>query len=47
MEVLALSAEQFDSLASLHPRLQMLLLRNLSLALTRRVQEANTGLLNF
>ncbi|MET0224458.1 MAG: cyclic nucleotide-binding domain-containing protein [Terrimicrobium sp.] len=29
MEVLALSAEQFDSLASLHPRLQMLLLRNL------------------
>jgi len=47
MEVLALPAEQFDSLASLHPRLQMLLLRNLSLALARRVREANTGLLNF
>jgi glutaminase len=47
IEVLALSAEQFDSLATLHPSLQTLLLRNISLALARRVREANSGLLGF
>jgi glutaminase len=47
IEVLALSAEQFDSLATLQPSLQTLLLRNISLALARRVREANTGLLGF
>jgi CRP-like cAMP-binding protein len=47
MKVLALSAEQFDSLASLPPRLQMLPVAKSSLALARRVREANIGLLNF
>ena len=47
VEVLALGVESFDSLSGYQPSLQTLLLRNLSLALARRVRETNTDLLTF